>query len=411
MPSRLRLLALSVAVTLLFGRLPLPVAAESGLRNPGFEEGFSDRNSGGHVIVADGWEYWYQDGPNTDRGLNFRPSYQPGYAAEHGGTRIHGGAKSQKMGNDYAAHNAGLWQRVSVPRGSTVTFSIWAFCWSSNKDNANSAEQPGNYRLSVGIDPTGGTDWRAPTVRWSEPRIEYLKWIQLSISAPAEADAVTVFVRGNPEYPVKHNESCWDDATLSIVAPTPRPTNTPRPTDTPTITPTPEPSATSTATPTPVRSDLCLQAYVDANNNGARDADEQPVPGGVISVLDSQRAEVGRVLTTGYQEPVCIRDLPAGDYVLQIRAPAGYELAVSSELPFVLGDDGDNPPTLAVALRRLAAAPTASPAPSPTALPLPTATPEPPPSLGRSLYNVSGILVALAALGILGALVLSKPRG
>lgn len=417
MPRYLRPLVAVLCLTLIAGLLcSLPGQAQSGLRNPGFEEGFSDRdNSGGHVIVANGWEYWYQNGPDVEKGYNFRPTYRGENVSYLGGTRVHGGSQSQKMGTLYATHNAGLYQRVSVPQGSTVAFSAWAFCWSSNEEDTSSVSGPGNYRLYVGIDPTGGTNWQAASVRWSDPRIAYLQWVQLAISARAEADAVTVFLRGSCEYPVKHNESCWDDASLSVTAPTPRPTNTRLPTSTPTDTPFPTETPVPTATPTPILSSLCVQTFLDANGNGMRDASERALPGGVVRVLDAQQAKLAEVLTTGYDQPYCLESVAAGEYTLQARAPAGYQLAAPMDQTISVGAE---PLTVGIACQLLPTrtpGPTSTPAVSarPTDLPVkPLATPQSSglAAIGHSLYRVSGIFVIMVAVGLLLGLSVLRRR-
>jgi len=232
------------------------------LLNPGFEEGFSDRrdpyNPGGPIAgelsMANGWEIWYEKGSGIP-GILHRPEYKPEDAARFGYRRIHSGNFAQKFFSTYSTHNAGFFQRVRVPRGSKVTFSIWVQVWSNDLDNVEKSEKPGKYRVQVGIDPTGGTDWRSPAIVWSEPVEHYDEYFQISVSTVAQANAVTVFTRGAPEWPVLHNDSYWDDACLIAIKPTPTRTPTPRPTRTPTSTPTftstPTPTDTPTITPTP----------------------------------------------------------------------------------------------------------------------------------------------------------------
>ena len=205
MRPRPQLLALALCLALLAWPLAaVPVLGECGLNNNSFEGSFADRSGAGHVMVANGWDFWFQDGPGQADGVNWRPTYRAEDRSYLGGARVHGGNLSQKWGNTWAAHNAGVLQRVGVPRGSKVTFTAWGRAWSCSGEDVNSAKNEGNYRLMVGIDPTGGTNWAAGSVRWSEPRMECLTWVQLAISAQAEADAVTVFLRGHAEFPNLH---------------------------------------------------------------------------------------------------------------------------------------------------------------------------------------------------------------
>jgi hypothetical protein len=84
--------------------------------------------------------------------------------------------------------------------------------------------------------------------------------VELRISTIAQADWVTVYTKGQPEYRTKHNDSFWDMACLIAEEPgppTPFPTRTFTPTPpptatlTPTLTPTPFPTATLPPMPTP----------------------------------------------------------------------------------------------------------------------------------------------------------------
>jgi hypothetical protein len=405
MPLR-QLLTFVLCLILLAWPLAQPVSSDCGLANFDFEGGFSDRYGDGHVLVAEGWEFWYQDGPGQDEGKNWRPTYLREDASNLEGLRVHSGRGSQKMGNLYASHNAGLYQRVGVQPGSKVTFTVWAQAWSSSKDDNYSVSKPGDYRVSVGIDPTGGTNWAASTVRWSEPRQEYNTWMQLSVSAQAEADAVTVFLRGQAEYAVKHNESAWDDACLEIVRPTPRPTNTPQPTSTPTITPTSTATPTPTASPTPVAADVCAQGFDDVNGNGVPDAGEEAIPGASVTLLDAAQAGVASLMTTGNEEPACAKSVPAGDYTLKVAPPAGYVATGPQEQNLTLAGA---PVSLQLSFQRVATAtPEAAqpdqPSPEPTVVPSANAGPSLLSVLGRGLYNVSGILTALLAVALLVAL-------
>jgi hypothetical protein len=238
------------------------------LVNPGFEEGFSERpdpyvpgeGPKGELTVADGWELWYDNVPGQD-GYNYRPEYKPEDAHLYGEQRVHSGRFAQKFFTTYSTHTAGFYQQVPVSEGSEVTFSIWVQVWSSQHNDPNESRDPGNYRICVGIDPFGDTYWRSEGIIWSEPVIMYDEWVELSVTAVAQADHITVFTKGAPEWRVKHNDSYWDDARLvfkvflplvfKYPTPTPTATSTETRTPTPTITPTPTYTPTNTLTPMP----------------------------------------------------------------------------------------------------------------------------------------------------------------
>jgi uncharacterized repeat protein (TIGR01451 family) len=246
------------------------------LTNPGFEDGYSERpdpyepwkGPKGELTIANGWELWYDNRDQCSEGLccyNFRPEYKPedGYIFTDP-QRVRSGRYAQKMFTLYSTHTAGLYQRVAVPEGSEVEFSIWVMVWSSSQDNPHYSTLPGKYWLSVGIDPYGGTDPFSDQLIWSERIEHYDEHVWLSVTAVAQADHVTVFTKAAPEWCVKHNDSYWDDARLITPLPfevflplvsknygTPVPTWTPTATSTPTSTPTETQTLTATPTVTP----------------------------------------------------------------------------------------------------------------------------------------------------------------
>jgi len=297
------------------------------LPNAAFEDGFSSRGVG-EVEVANGWTPYWQDGPFAENGYNLRPEYKPEDARRYGRRRVHGGNFSQKFFNTFGTHKAGLWQRVSVPKDSWCTFSVWTQVWSSNESDP-AVSEGGQYRTYVGIDPTGGTDWNSPAIVWSEASFALDEWVELKIEARAEADAVTCFVKGEAEWRMKHNDSYWDDACLTIIRPTPRPTNTPKATNTPTITPTPTntplptASPTATASPTPLVSHLSVFAFADADENGIRGEGESLIAGAEIELMTFDREVLATYVTDGASEPH-VFTVSGGQYVISGKLPDGY---------------------------------------------------------------------------------------
>jgi len=88
--------------------------------------------------------------------------------------------------------------------------------WSSTVSDPHHSTAPGEYWLSVGIDPYGGTDAFSEEIIWSNGIEYYDEHAQLSVTAVAQADHVTVFTRAAPKYCVQHNDSYWDDACLIV---------------------------------------------------------------------------------------------------------------------------------------------------------------------------------------------------
>jgi len=229
---------------------------ENLLANPSFEDGFYYADNVPEMQMANGWKPWWIEGSReeTSQGYLHRPEYKAEDRWLYGERRIRSGRFAQKFFTSFSTHHAGFFQRATAPTGSQVTFCIWVQVWSSSKDNPDLSEQPGNLRVSVGIDPLGRSDPYYPEVIWSEPVMEYDKWVNLCVSGPVLSSGVTVWTRSVVEWRTVHNDSYWEDATLVVsqppATPTPLPTATPVPTATPTTAPTLPPSPTSPPTPT-----------------------------------------------------------------------------------------------------------------------------------------------------------------
>jgi LysM repeat protein len=211
-----------------------PAAAQANLLvNPGFEEGFQVQGAS-EISVGNGWTAWWIQGgaAQTAEGYLVRPEYKSEDSTIFGLRRVRSGRFAQKFFSSYSTHDAGLFQLVAVPSGATMRFSVWVETWSSSEDDPDNIVGPGNYFLSVGIDPTGAADPTSPVVVWSEPTLAQNQWVALTVTARAQADQVTVLLRGAPQYRVKHNDSYWDDASLVTVSeapPAPVPTPPPQP--------------------------------------------------------------------------------------------------------------------------------------------------------------------------------------
>ncbi len=100
--------------------------------------------------------------------------------------------------------DAAIYQQVAAITGTAYSLSGWmlTLCGGSNTNPKNDC--PPDYYMAklLGIDPTGGADPDAPTVVWRENRNNFVDenndrigWSNLSTSARAEGDRITVFAR------------------------------------------------------------------------------------------------------------------------------------------------------------------------------------------------------------------------
>lgn len=387
--------------------------------NSGFEEGFSERGAG-EITVANGWHPWWQEGPGQEDGYNRRPEYKGEDAARFGRRRVREGNWAQKMFTTFSTHHAGFLQQINVPANSTVTLKAWGQAWSSEKDNPD-VSQGGHYEMSVGIDPTGGTDFNSSNIIWS-PRSALLdQWVQLSVQAKAKGGTVTLYLRGDAEWRLKHNDVHFDEVCVTYVAPKPKPTAKPRPTDTPGPTDTPivTPEAietppiiltatkrSPTSTPTPARGDIRVLVFEDRNGNGVKEDNEVLLAGARIDLANMQRTPLANYITDGSSEPCTFAGITPGNYMVIETDPPGYESTSPNQWAVVVlgGTQFD-----LYFADRLQPSPTPTLTPEPGATPLPptelppTMTPEPTKpsqSLGQQLYNISGVLLAAVALAL-----------
>ena len=208
-----------------------PAAAQENLlTNGGFEAGFHVQGGTPEVSVANGWTAWWVQGTQqqTNQGYLVRPEFKAEDGDAYGYDRVNSGRYSQKFFSTYSTHDSGLLQTVEVPAGATLQFTAWVQTWSSGGDNPDASTAPGDYQVSIGIDPTGGTNPLGNAVVWSTPQLANNTWTQPSVVAQADGSQVTVFTRGAPLYRVKHNDSYWDDLDLVQITGGPQPTAAPQ---------------------------------------------------------------------------------------------------------------------------------------------------------------------------------------
>jgi LysM repeat protein len=215
------------------------------LKNPGFEQGFFHWSGINEIYVAHEWTPWWRARTDADPPATyFTPEYKKadGYIYPN---RVHSGAAAQQWFTFYSTHQAGMYQQVfGVTPGVRYRFTVWAQVWSSTQDDPLVSFDPAYPNLQVGIDTTGNWNPWDSDIVWSGTVAFYDKWGQLSVEAVAENSVITVFMRSEPNFSVKHNDMYWDDAVLvavdggSSAQPTSPPAS-PRPTQAVTCSPPP----------------------------------------------------------------------------------------------------------------------------------------------------------------------------
>lgn len=95
----------------------------------------------------------------------------------------------------------------------------------------------------------------------------------------------------------------------------------------PAATPTPVPP---TPTPEPSGGEICLKAFVDANQNGQHDAGESLKQAVAFTISDGE-AVVSNYVTDGASEPYCITGLDPGNYEVTRSTTEGEVLTTSGD--------------------------------------------------------------------------------
>jgi len=103
--------------------------------------------------------------------------------------------------------NGGVYQRVPVKQGASYTASVWIYIYRIGGNAGDDANR-------VGIDPTGGTDPGSGAIVWSAYSYSENQWGQISVSATAGGDYMTVFLQHRQLYANQWNINCFDDAEL-----------------------------------------------------------------------------------------------------------------------------------------------------------------------------------------------------
>ncbi len=207
-----------VCVFLLAGMVMVSAQTDNLLTNPGFEAPFDAVETS---TIATGWTPWFIP---AAEGMNASDNVMPEYFAASDTVnglsltpRIHGGEDAQQYFSYYSTHTGGLYQEVTgITVGTQLAFSTFANLWAS--DASETSDGSGEILFSVGIDANGGTDGESADIVWSDSEPVYDNWSEYSVSAVAQADTVTVFIRSTATAKIANNVIYVDDATLAAVS-------------------------------------------------------------------------------------------------------------------------------------------------------------------------------------------------
>ncbi|MFN8421236.1 MAG: LysM peptidoglycan-binding domain-containing protein [Anaerolineae bacterium] len=117
---------------------------------------------------------------------------------------------------------------ANVKKGTPLRFSAYANLFTCNQQTSCIEQSVGRRvsdrgsgaKVRVGIDPTGGKDANAATVKWSGFAQPFDAFGQVVIDARSENDAgVTVFLYATQDVGMLLNNVYWDNASLQVLGP------------------------------------------------------------------------------------------------------------------------------------------------------------------------------------------------
>jgi LysM repeat protein len=120
---------------------------------------------------------------------------------------------------------------------------------------------------------------------------------------------------------------------LGLAGPPEQQTNTPGPSPTPT-------PLLPTATPQKGYGEICIVLYDDVNGNALREDGEGMIAGGAVSITDRSGSYSHTETTTAGPDPLCIQNVPEGEYNVSVAVPQGYNptTALNYALTLQAGD-------------------------------------------------------------------------
>jgi hypothetical protein len=201
------------------------------LSNGDFEGGWHLQTFS-EINVPDGWTAFWREGgpvphdPKNPNGYG-RPEMKvvPNEPPFTDPRRVYQGGRAAFFFGFWRIADAGYYQQVQVTDGATVCLRAFAHAWSSTGDDPHystlvTEDDKINISFLLGIDPTGGTDPFADSVRWGKTAHIYDNYAEIpSAQVEAESGTITVFLRGHALWPFKHNDFYFDAASLHVMQP------------------------------------------------------------------------------------------------------------------------------------------------------------------------------------------------
>jgi LysM repeat protein len=147
------------------------------------------------------------------------------------------GTVSWNIKQGYVAFKAFGYQQIGgLKDGDVLRAAAYGWVYTCNDTTTScvipnppyrQSDQGAGAQLMVGIDPKGGTDPKADSIKWSAPASPYDQWMEMSVTATAQGNTVTVFLSMKQSNGLAINNVYWDKASLVRTESKPDATATP----------------------------------------------------------------------------------------------------------------------------------------------------------------------------------------
>lgn len=183
--------------------------SDNFLQNGALDRGFAPYRNDEEVQTAAGWGAWWLEPAEDDpEWKNHKPLFEAAALEDR---------PVQKISSPWATHTAGLYQQLPAAPGNRYQFQVEGQAWLGEKDQPVGSDAAADPNLQIGLDPTGGLDPASPLIIWSDVAQPLGQWQTLELTAAAEAEIITVYLKSAPALPRRQQAVFWRNALLAPI--------------------------------------------------------------------------------------------------------------------------------------------------------------------------------------------------
>jgi hypothetical protein len=123
---------------------------------------------------------------------------------------VNSGESAQEITFAYVGVQAGIFKSIPTTPGHRYTVSAFM----------KREFSPAKLELALGLDPSNGTDWQAPSVQWfpwDEDKDD--AWARTEETITAAGESMTIFIKGSHPYPEPGGTLRLDSISIADIGP------------------------------------------------------------------------------------------------------------------------------------------------------------------------------------------------